>query len=226
MPADFVCEYCKKSFLRETSLAVHMCEPKRRWLERDEMGVQIGLQAYLRFFEVTQGSSRLKNFDDFAKSAYYRAFVRFGRHCISIRAINIARFVDWLLRTNRKIDHWCRDTIYSEYIIQHVQQEAATDALQRAIEESMIWSQETASPAHDFLRYGNTNRVCYAINTGRVSAWVIYNCGSGQDFLDRLNQEQVGMIWAMIDADAWQRRFRDFPADAEYVKDILEKAGW
>ena len=62
----YECRYCKKSFVKETSLAVHMCEPKRRFQEQDERGVQLGLHAYLKFYEMTQGSARLKSFEDFA----------------------------------------------------------------------------------------------------------------------------------------------------------------
>ena len=52
-----------------------MCEPKRRFQEQDERGVQLGLHAYLKFYELTQGSAKLKTFDDFATSPYYRAVV-------------------------------------------------------------------------------------------------------------------------------------------------------
>jgi hypothetical protein len=34
------------------------------------------------------------------------------------------------------------------------------------------------------------------------------------------------MIWPYIDADFWMRKFKDYPADQEYAKDILKKAGW
>ena len=44
-----VCEYCKKEFVRETSIQAHMCEPKRRRRERDEPGPRLGFQAYIRF---------------------------------------------------------------------------------------------------------------------------------------------------------------------------------
>lgn len=221
-----VCQYCEKTFRRETSLAVHVCEPKRRYQEREEVGVQLGLQSYLRFYETTQGSARLKSFDDFSRSPYYRAFVKFGRYCVGIRAINIPRFIDWLLKNNKKIDHWCRDTVYGEYLVTYIRQEAATDALTRALEQAITWSEETGNPDRDYLRYGNSNTVCYAITTGRVSPWVLYNCTSGTEFLATLNTEQIAMIWPMIDADYWQRRFQDYRADAEYLREMLGKAGW
>lgn len=223
---EFRCQYCEKTFRRESSLAVHLCEPKRRHQQRDEVGVQLGLQAYLRFYEITQGSARLKTFDDFAQSPYYRAFVKFGRHCVAIRAVNTPRFIDWVVGQNRKIDHWCRDTVYTEYLTEHVRSEAATDALGRALETAIDWAERTGNPDRDYLRYGNDNTICHAVITGRVTAWVLYNSDSGTEFLARINAQQVSMIWSMIDADFWQRRFRDYPADTEYVREMLRKAGW
>jgi hypothetical protein len=34
------------------------------------------------------------------------------------------------------------------------------------------------------------------------------------------------MIWTFIDADFWHQKFRDYPEDTNYVKDILKQAGW
>lgn len=223
---DHRCRYCDKSFRRESSLAVHLCEPKRRFQEKNETGVQIGLQAYLRFYEITQGSARLKTFDDFASSPYYRAFVKFGRHCVAIRAVNISRFTEWLLKNNKKIDHWCRDSLYTEYLSEYLRAENVSDALTRAIEHAVEWAERSGHPAHDYLRFGNDNAICYAVTAGRVSAWILYNSDSGQEFLSRINPEQVTMIWGMIDSDFWQRKFRDYPADAEYAREIMTQAGW
>lgn len=205
---------------------MHVCEAKKRHQERDEVGVQIGFQAYLRFYETTQGSARLKTYEDFARSPYYRAFVRYGRYCVAIRVINVPRFTDWLLKQNKKIDHWCRDTVYTEYLAQHVRAESVTDALARAMEQAIAWSEETGNPDRDYLRYGNTNAVCYAVTTGRITAWVLYNCESGQAFLDSLNAEQITMLWPWIDAEFWQRRMKEYAADAEYARAMLHKAGW
>lgn len=222
----YTCQYCKKDFQRETSLSVHVCEQKQRYQSKDDPGVRLGLQAYLRFYEMTQGSARLKTFDDFAASPYYRAFVKFGRHCVAINAVNTARFIDWVVEKNKKIDHWCRDSVYTEYLTEYMRKESVTDALSRAIEHSIAWSETHQHPANDFLRYGNANAVAYAISTGRVSAWILYNCESGQRFLDDLAQEQLSIIWPWIEPEFWQKKFRDYPADQEYAKDILAKAGW
>lgn len=222
----YQCRYCEKSFAKETSLAVHLCEAKRRHQEQNEVGVQLGLQAYLRFYEITQGSARLKTFEDFAKSPYYKAFVKFGRYCVSIRAVNTPRFIEWVIKQNKKIDHWCSDRVYTEYLVDYLRVENVGDALARAVEQSIQWNNDTGNPAQDYLRYGNANLICHAITTGRISAWVLYNCASGNEFLNNLNSEQIAMIWPYIDSDIWQKKFKDYMADTEYAREVLKQAGW
>ena len=221
-----VCEYCKKEFVRETSIQAHMCEPKRRRRERDEPGPRLGFQAYIRFYESMSGSARNKTHDTFCESSYYRAFVKFGHYCVNTRVINPDRFMAWLLKHNRKIDHWCSDKVYTEYLVDHLKVEAVDDALTRAIEFGIDWSEKNTSPAHDCMRYGNANVLCYAVTAGRISAWVIYNSESGQKFLNELDATQISMIWPYIDSDAWQKRFQDRPQDQAYAKNILKQAGW
>jgi hypothetical protein len=99
-------------FRKESTLTAHLCETKRRWQQEKETGVQFGLRAYLQFYETTQGSAKLKSYEDFVNSSYYRAFVRYGRHLVSIRAINSVSFTAWLLKNNKKLDHWTKDTYY------------------------------------------------------------------------------------------------------------------
>ena len=222
----YTCQFCQKDFIKESSLAVHSCEPRRRRQEQSERGVQLGLQAYLKFYQLTQGSAKLKTFDDFAESPYYRAFVKFGRYCVDIRAINPARFIEYVLKQNKKIDHWCRDSIYTEYLLDYLRVENVNDALARAIEFGITWQEQTSNPAHDCLRYGNSNAMCHAITTGRISPWIIYNSESGQQFLSELSTEQIAMIWSYIDSDFWMKKFQDYPADQEYAKEILRTGGW
>ena len=224
----YKCKYCEKAFVKESTLAVHLCEPKRRWQQEKEVGVQLGLKAYLRFYEVTQGSARLKSYADFVSSPYYNAFVKHGRYCQSIRCINFANFLDWLLRNNKKIDNWCSDKLYEEWMHDYLRKEAVQDALERALKEMQDYADDHPDLKNgfsDYFRYGNSNRVVHHITTGRISPWIVYNCASGVDFLGNLSEEQVAMVMPWIDPDHWQRKFVDYLADAEWVKDILEKAG-
>ena len=223
---EYKCKYCDKLFRKESTLSVHLCEPKRRWQQETETGVQFGLRAYLRFYETTQGSARLKSYADFVTSPYYNAFVRYGRHLVAIRAINSDSFTDWLLRQNKKIDYWCKDAFYEEWLLEYLKKEAPQDALERALKEMQDYA--TGNSIADFshyFAYGNTNRICHHITTGRISPWVIYNCDTGVDYLESLNTEQMDIVMPWIDPDHWSRRFKDYVADVEWCKHVLKAAG-
>ncbi len=222
----FTCEHCAKKFTRESSLAVHMCEPKRRRQEQHERGVQLGFHAFLRFYEIAQGSSCFKTYDDFCKSPYYRAFVKFGRYCYNVHVISPEKFLEWLLKHNKKIDKWASDSLYTEYLINYLCIENVNDAVARTIEWSIDWGQKHSAAPHDCLRYGNTNAICYAIVTGHISPWAIYNCDSGQTFLSGLDNGQLCMIWPYIDSDRWNMNFKNRLADQAWVKEMLAQAGW
>ena len=224
---SYNCKYCGKSYRRESTLAAHMCEQKRRQQQEKEVGVQLGLQAYLRFYEMTQGSAKMKTYKDFAESPYYNAFVKFGRHCVGIRAVNTKAFIEWVIKENKKLDHWCKEAVYAEYLATYIRKEAVQDALERALTEMQEYADETKSLAgfHDYFRFGSSNRIIHHITNGRISPWIVFNCDSGIEFLDRLNEEQIAMLMPHIDPEYWQRKFKDYLADTEWLKIILKEAG-
>lgn len=224
----YKCKYCKKDFRKESTLSAHLCEPKRRAMQEHETWVQLGLKSYLRFYEITQGSAKLKSYEDFSTSPYYKAFVKFGSYCQQIRCVNFSNYLDWLLKNNKKIDNWCSDKLYAEWLPNYLQKEAPQDALERALKEMQNYADDNTDLRNgfvDYFRYGNSNRICHHISTGRISPWVVYNCDSGVDFLDNLTSEQVTLILPWIDPDYWQRKFKDYMADTLWVKDILKAAG-
>jgi hypothetical protein len=225
---NFVCKYCKKSYSKESTLTAHLCEQKRRYQQEKETGVQFGLRAYLKFYEMTQGSAKLKTYEDFVASPYYNAFVKFGRYCVDIRCINFIHFAEWLLKNNKKLDYWCKDSLYDEWMFEYIKREAVQDALERALKEMQNYADDHADLRNgfrDYFRFGNSNRICHHIVSGRISPWVIFNCDSGRNLLERLDETQVGMVIKYIDPDFWQKKFQDYLADTEWVKDILAKAG-
>ena len=222
---SYICKYCDKSFSRESTLSVHVCEPKRRAQQQSDPAVQIGFKAYLRFYETTQGSAKLKTYEEFSSSPYYTAFVKFGRHVRAIRALGVAQFIDWLLKNNKKLDQWCKDVYYAEFMLGLIKTEQASDALTRFLETAQVIADDNNIELRDIFRFGPRNTLCYEITQGRISAWVVYNTNSGLEFLENLNPEQEAIIIAFIDPDFWGKKFKDYMADAEWIKHILTEAG-
>ena len=219
------CKYCGKQFSRESSLAVHMCETKRRWSQENETGVRLGFQAWLRFYELTQGSAKTKTYATFVDSPYYSAFVRFGQVMVQLRVVNTRAYTDFVIKSNKKLDHWTKDSLYDEFLLTYLRKEHPQDALERSLLEAQRWADDNNESFIDVFRKGSPNRVCQMISNGRISPWVVFNCDSGQEFLGRLNQEQVASIFSAIDPEFWGRRLHEHLADSEYIKEVLKGAG-
>lgn len=224
-PGEHVCQFCDKGFVKESTLAAHQCEPKRRAQQRNEVGVNLAYQSWIRFYELTQGSAKLKTYDDFCKSQFYAAFVKFGRYCHNIRAINASRFIDYVIKNNFKLDHWCRDQIYERYLLELLRTESAEDALTRGIEFMQDWADEFQEQYYDYFRRTTTNRLVINIKNGRISPWIVYSCDSGMALLGDLTEEQIRMVWPYIDSDFWMKKLKNYMADAELAKTVLKEAG-
>ena len=225
-PGEHVCKYCGAGFVRESTLQVHQCEPKRRDQQRGEKGVVIGFQTWLRFYELTQGSAKLKTYEDFCNNNFYNAFVKFGRHCVGISAINVNQFTDYVLKNQIKIDNWCKDKVYEEYLYKLLRTESADDALERSIITMQEWAEQTDNDITTYFANVSSNRFVQHILNGRVSCWTVYCCDSGIAKLETLGEEQVTLLMQWIDPEFWQRKLHDYPADAELTRHILVQAGF
>lgn len=220
------CPYCKKEFKRESSLASHMCEKKRRHFARDEPSSRLALAAFQKFWSMHHSAKTPKTFEDFADSSYYLGFKRWGNYCVDVRAINPEAYLKHLLKTNTGLDRWCRDSVYSEYLLNYLTIEPVCDALARSVEYSLDWADETRMAAHDVLRYGNVNKLMLAVSAGRLSPWAIYCSNSGREWLSSLRDDQLQIVWTYVNAGQWDEIMNRRPEDTAYANEILSKAGW
>ncbi len=220
------CEFCGRTFARESTITKHICEYKHRWLEKDRAGNRIGFQVWLQFYKKNSASSKNRTYEEFIKSAYYTAFVKFGNYCVDINAINVGRFADWLLKNQVKIDTWCADSTYTKYLIDYLRVEDPLDAIARSIETTLSMAETAGILSKDILRYGNANRICHNITVGKISPWMLYQCPSGTQFLGNLNDSQVNMIIDYINPEQWKIKFNREPENVKQVKEILTLAGY
>ena len=224
MQLNFKCEYCGKLFAKEKTLVVHICEQKRRHLSKTEKHVQAGLLTFQRFYEIAQKGKSQKSFDDFASSPYYTAFVKFGSFVVNTAPIYPERFIDYVIKSGVKLDHWCRDELYDAYVSELIKIEPADGAIQRSIKTMMDWAEKNQAQWEHYFAYVNLNRATHDIKEGLISPWLVLNTKSGRDMLKRMNDEQLDIIGPIIDPNFWSRKFKSLPADVELIKDVIKEA--
>ena len=222
--SNYKCEYCGKDFVKEKTLAVHVCEQKRRHLSKNERHVQAGLLTYQKFYEFTQRGKTQKTFDDFASSPYYTAFVKFGSFLVNTAPIYPELFIEYVIKSGVKLDHWCRDELYDQYLSEMIKKEPADGAIQRTIKTMMEWAEQSGAAWEHYFQYVNTNRATHDIREGHISPWVLLNTKAGKDLLKQMNDEQLAIVGPVIDPQFWMRKFKQVPADTELVKDVIREA--
>ena len=218
------CPYCGKEFSRERTLQVHMCEPKRRHLQKNEKWVQNGFIVFQRFYEIHQKQSKQKSYEQFCDSSYYNAFVKFGRYMMHISPLYPEKFIDYVILSRIKLDHWSRDDLYETYLIDTLKAEPVEAALRRSIATMMDWAVEQHAQWSDYFRLVNTNRAVQHIQQGKISPWLLLGCPAGKKMLKSFSDEQLQMTHRFISPEYWANKFKSYPADHLFVMETAKEA--
>lgn len=221
----FQCVHCGKRFMQEKTLMAHMCEPKRRAMQKGEKRVQAGFLAWNRWYEISQNQRKPKSYEDFCKSSYYNAFVKFGSFVTNVNPLYPEKFIDFVIRSGVKLDHWCRDELYDTYLYEMIKIEPVENAVQRTLTTMLEWADANNASWTHYFRYVNTNRLVQHIKDGKISPWVILNCSTGKAALESMNDEQLEMIQLALDIPHWLREFKKRHADVDFVKEVCKESG-
>jgi len=220
------CKYCDKEYKTQRGFDKHECEKKLRFEVRGTKAAAIGLHAFNNFYRTQMGGTKLKSYADFESSPYYRAFLKFGNYCVETKVLEPEQFAEYLLSKRVRVDLWCKDKQYDDFLIYLLQHEPVAKALERAILYSHEWAKNAGAEPRDLFRYAVDQRLVGAIVSGKISPWVIYNCNSGKKFLDELPGAYMDSVWEYIDANIWEKIFDNHPEDVAFAKTVLITAGW
>lgn len=220
----YICQYCSHGFTKEKTLVVHVCEQKRRALAKTEKHVILGYDTYNRFYKRTQNAKIDKTYDEFARSPYYNAFVKFGSFVSNVNPLYPERFIDYVVTSGVKLDHWCRDELYDNYVVNLVKTETVETALQRSITHMMSWGDDNNAPWNHYFLYVSLSRATYDVKDGKISPWLVLNSKNGKDMLKKFNDEQLTAINVIMDVPFWLNKFKKLPADVELVKQVVKES--
>ena len=223
------CEFCEKEFIFESGFTKHLCVYKKRWIDRDHRANKLAYDAWTHFYNtntISGSAKKTRPYEEFIKSPYYASFVKFGNYCIDISCINTIRFVDYLLREKVKLSNWNSDKNYTQFLIEYIRLEDPMDAVKRTVNHCLDLAEEENIQVNDVLRYGNRNRICHSITTGRISPWVLYQSESGVKLLDTLSTDQVKMIYDYINPTNWAIKFNKDPEKVLEIKQLLTELKW
>lgn len=217
----FKCEYCGNSYKRESTLSAHMCRDKKRWLQKDEQHVRLGLKFFNDWYRIAMGASGTKDYKTFMKSQYYGAFVRFGLYVLETRVLAPERYLEWLIRMKVPVDRWCKDTVYNSYLADQSKKETAERALERFVIHADAWSERTGHHWSDYWKEVKPYALVNDIKMGKVSPWVFLGYGPAKDKLDELPIELLTDIADTVDLAYWKRKIELNKPIVQWMNDVL-----
>jgi len=203
---------------------VHMCEQKRRALQKNEKRVALGYYAFNQFYKLSAGARKDKTYEEFCKSPYYNAFVKFGSFVSNVKPLYPEKYIDYVVTSGVKLDHWCREEMYEKYAVSLIRKEGVETALERSVMTMMEWAEENNSVWNHYFHYVSFNRAAWHIKDGKVSPWLILNCKEGKAMLSKFNDEQLELVYHVINPQHWAMRFKRQPSDVQIVKDIARES--
>jgi hypothetical protein len=202
-----------------------MCEKKRRALQKDEKRVRHGFYAFGRFYKLSAGAKKEKTYEEFCISPYYNAFVKFGSFISNVKPLYPDKYIDWVVKSGVKLDHWCKDALYEKYVLELILKEDVATALERSVKTMMEWAEENEPAAwNHYFNYISLNRAVWHIKDGKISPWLLLNCTSGKAMLGKFNNEQLEMVFHVINPEHWAMRFKRLPRDVELAKQVAKES--
>lgn len=220
----YVCQYCNHGYSRESTMQTHVCEQKRRALAQHEKHVVLGFDVYQRFFKLTQNTKHDKSYEDFSKSPYYNAFVKFGSFVNNVNPLYPDHFINYVIKSGVKLDHWCRDELYDKYVVDLIRTENVETALDRSINHMMKWADNNNSLWNHYFLYVSLSRFTFDVKDGKISPWLVLNSQTGKSLLKELNDQQLLMISSAIDPQFWMAKFKRLPIDVDLVKQVVKES--
>jgi hypothetical protein len=218
------CDFCKKEFKRETTLDAHLCEGRRRFLDRNTVTTKLALYAFQQFYLSLKTSNELKTWEEFANSSFYIAFIKFARYMIETKCINSQEYIKFVIKHNYKIDQWITDFVYERFLVEWIKNEPIWDSIRRNIETLTEWAETTNNNLNEYFQKAPDVRIFSDISKAKVTSWLLFGSGAGVTWLDSLEPVQLQVIYKFIDPEIWNIKMNIEP-DFESAKTMLVELG-
>lgn len=225
IPKQFKCEFCGNEYSKESTLVVHLCEKKRRFQAKNEKHVQLGYRAFIRYWNLCQNYQKTKSFDEFTQSSLYLGFVRFGSFLSNVDPLYPDNYIDYIVTSGIKIDRWCTEEIYYEYVMNFIKKESASTALDRSINTMVVWGDRTSNNWNEYFKLISLERLSYDIRDGKMSPWLLLNSDNGKKALGAFEDSQLTLVFAVLEPQFWSLKFKRNTDDIMFIKSIIQESG-
>lgn len=221
----FKCRYCHKDFARETTLAGHMCEPKRRILAQNDKQNRIAYQSWLIFRRLSIANVKHdKSYEEFVTNRYYTGFMKLAKHIIDLGIEDPEGFVKYVVMNSVPMHNWQTAIVYESYSKDRTKKETVERAIERSVLNMKAWAERTGQSWEDYFQQVSTPEAVQDIRMGRISPWCTFATDQGSRLIDRLEPGQIQQLVEYIEPQSWRARVKRQQQDAAWVQHVFNEA--
>lgn len=221
----YKCKYCDRDFIRETTLMKHLCDKKRRMLDKDLKQNRIAYQSWLIFRKLSIANVKHdKPYDDFIKNKYFTDFMKLAKHIIDLHIEKPDEFVRYLIMNSISINDWSKAVVYETYIKDRTKKETAERAIERSLLNIKEWAERTGNDWHEYFAKVSTVDAVQDIRMGRISPWCTFATDQGSRLIDRMEPGQIETLIEYMEPQSWRAKVMRQREDALWVQEVFNKA--
>lgn len=225
VPMTYKCKFCNKDFVRETTLMSHLCEKKRRMMDKDSKQNRIAYQSWLIYRKMIIANVKHdKPYEDFINDRYYLDFMKVSKHIIDLNLDKPEEFVRFVLKNAIKIDDWCKAVVYETYVKDRTKKETVERAIERSLLNMKAWAEKTGNSWCEYFAKVSTIDAVQDIRMGRISPWCTFATDQGSRLIDRFEPGQVQTLIDYIEPLSWKAKVKRQQGDADWVQEVFNKA--
>ena len=225
---SFECKYCHKSFKRERTLTVHMCQQKHRYNTKDELPSRLAYETFTIFYKTCMSGRTVQDrppaLATFINSPEYNGFYTFGKYLAELKLpVNQQEdFIKFVIQQGVKIKDWSKSFVLEEFIKLYSLKEDPKRAVESVILLAEEWGNENNGHWTEFFDKVSASMATHFIITGRISPWIIYGTNAGQRMVDRLNERELELVVNHINVNTWKHKLKKYPASLNELEIIDE----
>lgn len=222
----YKCTFCDREFVRKTWYEKHMCDKKKRFLDRNNIAV---IRAH-RLFNHWQRRCRLlrrgaeKSMDEFLRSPFYKAFVRLSEFTSSEYVVSGFKYIDWLVDNKIPEARWCNPRDLDEYREYVRESEEPEEQAEITCKNIRVWCADNGIDMPEFFATVTPSQAMNMVRENKLSPWVLLGYQPCVDALtSRFKQDMLFTLNDHINVPYWLEKTESDTDGVAKVTSVLNE---
>lgn len=222
---QYKCSFCGRGFTRQSWYEKHMCDKKKRFLDRNNITV---IRAH-RLFNHWQRRSRLlrrgieKSMEDFCKSPYYNTFVKLSEFTTTNYVVSGYKYIDWLVDNEIPEARWCNERDLDEYRAYIRESEDPERQAETSFKNIRVWCNDHGVEKTQFFRRISPGQALNMVRENKLSPWVLLGYDPCiEDLTSRFEGEMLFALNDHINVQYWLDKTQEDDEGRTKVSEVLD----